>query len=61
MAADVFESYTVTMVAAMILGYAAFGTKAMLLPLFIQAIGILSSRREHLAGRPRSAGGAAGR
>ncbi|MCE9533238.1 MAG: sodium/proton-translocating pyrophosphatase [Planctomycetes bacterium] len=43
MAADVFESYTVTMVAAMILGYAAFGPKAMMLPLFIQAIGILSS------------------
>jgi K(+)-stimulated pyrophosphate-energized sodium pump len=31
------------MVAAMILGYAAFGTKAMLLPLFIMAIGVLSS------------------
>jgi len=43
MAADVFESYTVTMVASMILGYAAFGPKAMLLPLVIQAIGILSS------------------
>ncbi|MEZ6140051.1 MAG: sodium/proton-translocating pyrophosphatase [Zavarzinella sp.] len=43
MAADVFESYTVTMVAAMILGYAAFGTKAMILPLLFQAVGILSS------------------
>lgn len=43
MAADVFESYTVTMVAAMILGSAAFGTKAMLLPLLIQTIGILAS------------------
>ena len=43
MAADVFESYTVTMVASMILGYAAFGPKAMLLPLVMQAIGILSS------------------
>ena len=43
MAADVFESYTVTMVAAMILGYAAFGPKAMMLPLIMQAVGILSS------------------
>ena len=43
MAADVFESYSVTMVAAMILGYASLGPKAMLLPLLIQAVGILSS------------------
>jgi len=61
MAADVFESYTVTMVAAMILGYAAFGTKAMLLPLFIQAVGILSSAvSTALVGRRESAGGASG-
>jgi K(+)-stimulated pyrophosphate-energized sodium pump len=59
MAADVFESYTVTMVAAMILGYAAFGTRAMLLPLFIQAIGILSSAvSTALVGRKEGPGGA---
>jgi K(+)-stimulated pyrophosphate-energized sodium pump len=61
MAADVFESYTVTMVAAMILGYAAFGTKAMLLPLFIQAVGILASAvSTALVGRRETAGGASG-
>jgi K(+)-stimulated pyrophosphate-energized sodium pump len=43
MAADVFESYTVTMVAAMILGYAALGPKAMLFPLLVYAVGIVSS------------------
>jgi K(+)-stimulated pyrophosphate-energized sodium pump len=60
MAADVFESYTVTMVAAMILGYAAFGTKAMLLPLFIMAIGILSSViSTALVGRREGASGGA--
>ncbi|MBO0698528.1 MAG: sodium/proton-translocating pyrophosphatase, partial [Zavarzinella sp.] len=61
MAADVFESYTVTMVAAMILGYAAFGTRAMLLPLFVMAIGIVSSMLSTaLVGRRESAGGASG-
>ncbi len=58
MAADVFESYTVTMVAAMILGYAAFGPKAMLLPLMMQAVGILSSMVSvNLVGRNTQAGG----
>ena len=58
MAADVFESYTVTMVAAMILGYAAFGPKAMLLPLVMQAVGILASMvSTNLVGRTEQAGG----
>src|SRR5271157_2908317 len=58
MAADVFESYTVTMVAAMILGYAAFGPKAMLLPLLMQAVGILSSMFSvNLVGRNAQASG----
>jgi K(+)-stimulated pyrophosphate-energized sodium pump len=43
MAADLFESYAVTLVAALILGQAAFGAKGLLLPLIIGAIGIVSS------------------
>ncbi len=43
MAADVFESYSVTMVAAVMLGYAAFGYKGMIFPLLVQAIGVVSS------------------
>ncbi|MBA2226178.1 proton/sodium-translocating pyrophosphatase [Thermogemmata fonticola] len=43
MAADVFESYSVTMVAAVMLGYAAFGYKGMIFPLLVQAVGVLSS------------------
>ncbi len=43
MAADLFESYAVTLVAALILGQTAFGAKGLLLPLIIGAIGIISS------------------
>ncbi|PZS19240.1 MAG: sodium-translocating pyrophosphatase, partial [Pseudonocardiales bacterium] len=38
-----FESYAVTLVAALILGQTAFGAKGLLLPLIIGAIGIVSS------------------
>src|ERR1035437_5147177 len=43
MAADLFESYAVTLVAALILGQTAFGSKGLLLPLIIGCIGIVSS------------------
>ena len=48
MAADIFESYEVTMVSAMILGLAAFppaiyGFKGVLFPLMVRSIGVLSS------------------
>ncbi len=43
MAADLFESYAVTLVAALILGQTAFGSKGLLLPLIIGGIGIISS------------------
>jgi K(+)-stimulated pyrophosphate-energized sodium pump len=43
MAADVFESYMVTLVAAMILGLAAFGTKGVIFPILVQAMGLLVS------------------
>jgi K(+)-stimulated pyrophosphate-energized sodium pump len=43
MAADLFESYAVTLVAALILGQAAFGAKGLMLPLLIGAIGVISS------------------
>ncbi|MGN6607482.1 MAG: sodium-translocating pyrophosphatase [Jatrophihabitans sp.] len=43
MAADLFESYAVTLVAALILGQSAFGAKGLLLPIIIGGIGILSS------------------
>ena len=43
MAADLFESYAVTLVAALILGQTAFGAKGLMLPLIIGGIGVLSS------------------
>ncbi|TCP56844.1 K(+)-stimulated pyrophosphate-energized sodium pump [Tamaricihabitans halophyticus] len=43
MAADLFESYAVTLVAALILGSAAFGTEGLLFPLIVPAIGVLTA------------------
>jgi K(+)-stimulated pyrophosphate-energized sodium pump len=54
MAADLFESYAVTLVAALILGQAAFGAKGLLLPLIIGGIGIISSVVGVLATKLRS-------
>ncbi|MFI5894304.1 sodium-translocating pyrophosphatase [Actinoplanes sp. NPDC051513] len=41
MAADLFESYAVTLVAALILGQAAFGQDGLIFPLIISTIGIV--------------------
>ncbi|HEY9389635.1 MAG TPA: sodium-translocating pyrophosphatase [Mycobacteriales bacterium] len=43
MAADLFESYAVTLVAALILGQLAFGAKGLVFPLIIAGVGIISS------------------
>ncbi len=43
MAADLFESYAVVLVAALILGKAAFGELGLVLPLVIPAIGVLTA------------------
>ncbi|MFC2149068.1 sodium-translocating pyrophosphatase [Candidatus Auribacterota bacterium] len=43
MAADIFESYEVTIVSAMILGWASFGHKGVIFPLLVRAIGVFSS------------------
>ncbi len=43
MAADIFESYEVTIVAAMILGMASFGHKGVIFPLLVRGIGVLAS------------------
>ncbi|MDI1461933.1 sodium-translocating pyrophosphatase [Catellatospora sp. KI3] len=41
MAADLFESYAVTLVAALILGKAAFGVSGLVFPLIVSTIGVL--------------------
>ncbi|MBI1977971.1 MAG: sodium-translocating pyrophosphatase [Candidatus Omnitrophica bacterium] len=43
MAADIFESYEVTIVSAMILGWASFGHKGVIFPLLVRAIGVIAS------------------
>ena len=43
MAADLFASYAVTLVAALILGKAAFGNEGLIYPLIVPAIGIVTA------------------
>jgi K(+)-stimulated pyrophosphate-energized sodium pump len=43
MAADIFESYEVTLVASMILGYTAFGKVGVIFPLLVRGVGVLTS------------------
>ncbi|MBK6872994.1 MAG: sodium-translocating pyrophosphatase [Kineosporiaceae bacterium] len=43
MAADLFESYAVTLVAALILGKAAFGTEGLVFPLIVPALGAITA------------------
>src|ERR1700728_4877686 len=43
MAADLFESYSVMLVAALILGKSAFGDKGLILPLLVPAIGVITA------------------
>jgi K(+)-stimulated pyrophosphate-energized sodium pump len=53
MAADLFESYEVTLVAALILGNAAFGIKGVIFPLIVRGIGVLTSILGIFAVSPR--------
>src|SRR3982750_4369844 len=43
MAADLFESYAVTLVAALILGKAAFGERGLVFPLIVPALGAITA------------------
>src|SRR3984885_2096506 len=43
MAADLFESYSVMLVAALILGKVAFGDKGLVFPLIVPAVGVLTA------------------
>ncbi|MEU1462284.1 sodium-translocating pyrophosphatase [Streptomyces sp. NPDC005727] len=55
MAADLFESYAVTLVAALILGKAAFGDSGLAFPLLVPAIGVLTAMIGIFAVAPRRA------
>ena len=54
MAADLFESYAVTLVAALILGAAAFGDKGLVFPLLIPAIGAITAVLGVFITKPRA-------
>jgi len=53
MAADLFESYAVTLVAALILGKAAFGSQGLVFPLIVPAIGVVTAVIGIFLTRPR--------
>jgi K(+)-stimulated pyrophosphate-energized sodium pump len=53
MAADLFESYAVTLVAALILGKAAFGAEGLVFPLIVPAIGALTAIAGVFLTKPR--------
>ncbi|MFF3339603.1 sodium-translocating pyrophosphatase [Streptomyces flavidovirens] len=55
MAADLFESYAVTLVAALILGKAAFGDAGLAFPLIVPAIGVVTAMIGIFAVAPRRA------
>ena len=54
MAADLFESYAVTLVAALILGQVAFGSQGLVFPLIVPAIGVLTALVGIYATAPRT-------
>ncbi|MFI7038106.1 sodium-translocating pyrophosphatase [Microbispora rosea] len=54
MAADLFESYAVTLVASLILGKAAFGTEGLVFPLIVPMIGVITAVIGIFTTAPRS-------
>src|ERR1700761_3113871 len=54
MAADLFESYSVMLVASLILGKSAFGDKGLIFPLIIPAIGVITAVIGIFAVAPRA-------
>ena len=54
MAADLFESYAVTLVASLILGMAAFGEFGLVFPLIVPAIGVITAIIGVFLTRPRA-------
>jgi K(+)-stimulated pyrophosphate-energized sodium pump len=54
MAADLFESYAVMLVAALILGKSAFGDKGLIFPLIVPMIGVITAVIGIFSVRPRA-------